>query len=101
MLKAADRARFWPTLLTLVLVAHPHRPNDVPVRWDGVVKYAERMRRHAEKSIDEAAAEILRVFAPPAFPPLASDRIDGGQAFGTEVSVLYGLFGPHGLPNGM
>ena len=99
MLEAASRAESWPTLLTLAFVAHPHRPHDIPKHWDGVVKYLGRMRRHAEKSMDDAEAEILRVFPAPAFPPIASGRIHGGCAFGTVVSVLYGLFGPYGQPS--
>ena len=35
MLAEGARAGAWPTLLTLVLVVHPHCPAAVPAHWDG------------------------------------------------------------------
>ena len=90
-----------PTLLTLALVTHPHRPEAIPLYWDGVVKYFEGIRRISDKSISDVKRAIRQHFQLPDFPLLASGEIDGGFAFGTEVSVVYALFGPHDAARGM
>ena len=84
-----------PTLLTLALVTHPHCPGAIPLHWKGVVKYFAGVRRSATRSISDVTQEISRHFRPPDFPLFASGKIDAGLAFGTEVSVVYALFGPH------
>ena len=84
-----------PTLLTLALVTHPHRADAIPPHWCGVVKYFAGIRRFSGRSLSDVKQEILRQFRPPDFPPFALGKIDGGVAFGTEVSVVYALFGPH------
>ena len=90
-----------PTLLTLALVTHPHRPEAIPLNWGGVVKYFDDIRHFPDKSISDVKRAIRQHFQLPDFPLFASGEIEGGFAFGTEVSVVYALFGLHDAARGV
>ena len=86
-----------PTLLTLVLATHPHHPEAIPLHWSGVVKYFNQVQRFPDRPVSDVTQEILQHFGPPNFPLIVSGEIHGGLAFGTEVSVVYALSGPHNV----
>ena len=99
--KYGAKSQTSPTLLTLALVTHPHRPEAIPLNWDGVVKYFDDIRHIPDKSISDVKRAIRQHLQLPDFPLLASGEIEGGFAFGTEVSVVYALFGPHDAARGV
>lgn len=100
LLQASTGVQPSPALLTLVLVTHPHHPEAITHHWEGIVKYLPDIKRIAGKSTSDVAREIRRHFRPPDFAPFAFGEIDGGFNFGTALTVVYALFGPHSETNG-
>ena len=82
-----------PQKIVLHLTTHTSRaPHN---RWDGVVKYASRIRNYRPRSIADLTSKLDRQMPTERFPVMASGNIRGGRAFDVDVTVHYRLFGPY------
>ena len=83
------------TLNKVVLHLTTHSSESPDEKWNGIVKYSGRIRKHRPKSIDELKAKLDRQLPAGYFPIKASGDILGGRAFDMEVIVHFRLFGPY------
>ena len=77
----------------LLLTTHTSTPPNK--KWDGIVKYAGRIRKHRPESIDELKANLNKLLPSRFFPISGSGDIPGGCAFDMKVTIHFRLFGPY------
>lgn len=79
--------------IVLHLTTHTSTPPDE--KWDGIVKYAGRVRNYKPKNIDELKAKLSKQLPPTMFPISGCGDILGGRAFDMDVTIHFRLFGPY------
>ena len=77
----------------LLLTTHTSSPPDM--KWDGIVKYAGRIRNHRPECINELKAKLNKLLPSRFFPISGCGDIPGGCAFDMKVTIHFRLFGPY------
>ena len=94
-LKAYKPPKNHPNLDKVVLHLTTHTSSKPAKKWDGVVKYASRIRNYRPQSIDELKNKLDQQLPKKTFPVCTSGDIRGGCAFSMSVTIHFRLFGPY------
>jgi hypothetical protein len=80
-----------PKIFTLLLATHPHA---MPLqKYAPAVKYMQGIKSCINRTLEEVDAEVaIRLYD---HPVSDQGRIQGGSAYGIDVSISYWLMGPY------
>ena len=79
--------------IVLHLTTHTSVPPDE--KWNGIVKYAGRIRNHRSETIDEVKTKLSEQLPPRFFPISGCGDILRGRSFDMDVTIHFRLFGPY------
>ena len=80
-----------PERVVLLLTTHTCPSPDK--KWDGIVKYAEKIRKGRPKNSDEMKKKLNELLPSGCFPIMGWGDISGGFAFDMKVTIHFRLIG--------